>query len=69
MAIVKSFCGQTNRQMEKWTGQTPYGPDLSMRVHKIVGKGENTRYQHFLLFQQCFQKAFSLRTSKVITVG
>ena len=22
----------------------------------IVGKGENCGYQHFLLFQQCFQK-------------
>ena len=26
------------------------------RVEKIVGKGENTGYQYFLLFQQCFQK-------------
>ena len=27
------------------------------RVEKnIVGKGENAGYQHFLLFQQCFQK-------------
>ena len=24
---------------------------------KIVGKGENAGYQHFLLFPQCFQKA------------
>ena len=23
---------------------------------KIVGKGENAGYQHFLLFPQCFQK-------------
>ena len=27
------------------------------RVEKIVGKGENAGYQHFLLFPQCFQKA------------
>ena len=27
------------------------------RVENIVGKGENAGYQHFLLFQQCFQKA------------
>ena len=25
------------------------------RVENIVGKGENARYQHFLLFPQCFQ--------------
>ena len=25
-------------------------------VENIVGKGENTGYQHFLLFPQCFQK-------------
>ena len=27
------------------------------RKEKIVGKGENAAYQHFLLFPQCFQKA------------
>ena len=27
------------------------------RVENIVGKVENTGYQHFLLFPQCFQKA------------
>ena len=26
------------------------------RVEKIVGKGENAVYQHFLLFLSCFQK-------------
>ena len=26
-------------------------------AENIVGKGENAGYQHFLLFQQCFQKA------------
>ena len=25
-------------------------------VENIVGKGENAGYQHFLLFQQCFEK-------------
>ena len=25
------------------------------RVENIVGNGENAGYQHFLLFQQCFQ--------------
>ena len=34
------------------------------RVENIVGKGENAGYQHFLLFPQCFQKAFSLGVIK-----
>ena len=25
------------------------------RVENVVGKGENAGFQHFLLFQQCFQ--------------
>ena len=28
------------------------------KVEITVGKGENAGYQHFLLFTQCFQKAF-----------
>ena len=28
------------------------------RIENIVGKEENAGYQHFLLFLQCFQKAF-----------
>ena len=31
----------------------------------IVGKEENAGYQHFLLFPQCIQKAFSLGSVKV----
>ena len=34
-------------------------------VENIVEKGENASYQHFLLFPQCFQKAFSLGSLKV----
>ena len=30
------------------------------KIENIVGKEENAGYQHFLLFPQCFQKAFSL---------
>ena len=30
---------------------------LLKMVENIVGKEENTGYQHFLLFAQCFQKA------------
>ena len=29
------------------------------RVENIVGKRENSGYQHFLLFPQCNQKGFS----------
>ena len=35
------------------------------RVEKIVGKGENAGYQHFLLFPQCFQKASFSMSLKV----
>ena len=30
------------------------------RVENTVGNRENAGYQHFLLFPQCFQKAFTL---------
>ena len=33
-----------------------------------VGKGEIARYEQFLLFPQCFQKACFLGASKVVTV-
>ena len=32
---------------------------LGDKIENIVGKEENAGYQHFLLFPQCFQKAFS----------
>ena len=35
------------------------------RVENIVEKGENAGYQHFLLFQQCFQKLSTLGSLKV----
>ena len=38
---------------------------LSKRVKHTVGKGEIARYEQFLLFQQCFQKAFSQGRQKV----
>ena len=37
-------------------------------IENIVGKEENAGYQHFLLFPQCFQKAFSSSASKVVIV-
>ena len=38
------------------------------RIENVVGKEENAGYQHFPLFPQCFQKAFSSSASKVIIV-
>ena len=38
------------------------------RIENIVGKEENAGYQYFLLFLQCFQKAFSSSASKIIIV-
>ena len=35
------------------------------RVENTVGKGENTGYQHFLLFLQCFLKPYALGALKV----
>ena len=35
---------------------------FSKRVENTVGKGENARYEQFLLFPQCFQKACTVDT-------
>ena len=35
------------------------------KIENIVAKEENAGYQHFLLFPQCFQKAFSSGSLKV----
>ena len=40
------------------------GVQLSDRVENIVGKGENARYEQFLLFPQCFQKLSIVDASK-----
>ena len=37
-------------------------------VEYIVGKVENAGFQHFLLFPQCFEKAFFPETSKGVIV-
>ena len=41
---------------------------LSKRVENTVGKGEIARYEQFLLFPQCFQKACFLGASKGVIV-
>ena len=39
------------------------GRKLSKRVENTVGKGEIARHEQFLLFRQCFQKAYFLGAS------
>ena len=39
------------------------------KVENIVGKGENAGYQHFLFFQQGFQRAFSTESLKLRIAG
>ena len=41
---------------------------FSKRVENTVGKGEIARYEQFLLFPQCFQKAFFAGASKGVVV-
>ena len=38
------------------------------KVENTVGKGEIARYEQFLLFQQCFQKAYFPGASKGVIV-
>ena len=44
------------------------GRKLSKREENIVGKGEIARYEQFLLFPQCFQKACFPGASKGVIV-
>ena len=44
------------------------GRKLSKRVGNTVGKGEIARYEQFLLFPQCFQKACFPEAAKGFTV-
>ena len=45
------------------------GSKLSKRVENTVGKGEIARYEQFLLFSQCFQKACFPGAQKVSLIG
>ena len=45
------------------------GTKLSKRVENTVGKGEIARYEQFLLFPQCFQKACFPERQKVSLCG
>ena len=44
------------------------GRKLSKRVENTVEKGEIARYEQFLLFPQCFQKAYFPGASKGVIV-
>ena len=44
------------------------GRKLSKRVENTVGKEEIARYEQFLIFPQCFQKACFLGASKGVIV-
>ena len=44
------------------------GRKFSKRIEKTVGKGEIARYEQFLLFPQCFQKACFQGASKGVIV-
>ena len=44
------------------------GRKLSKRVENTVGKAEIARYEQFLLFPQCFQKASFPGASKGVVV-
>ena len=44
------------------------GRKLSKQVENTVGKGEIARYEQFLLFPQCFQKAYFPEASKGVIV-
>ena len=47
---------------------TKNGRKLSKWVENTVGKGEIARYEQFLLFPQCFQKARFPEASKAVIV-
>ena len=68
------FCGQTNGQTEKRTGQKLYAPDLSMRGHKRViifttycESISNSKYIHIRLrIHQPFSRTTFLISFKII---
>ena len=55
---------QTERVCRRQFQIVENGRMLSRRIENTVGKGENARYGQFLLFPQCFQKAFFPGASK-----
>ena len=66
MFYAKLFNPFPNNNFLSWTKLKAFADDklnagkikisVFERVENMAGKGENTGYQHFLLFPQCFQK-------------
>ena len=73
-----SFEPITRRQILDWSKLKEFADDnfkfeengrkLSKQVKDTVGKGEIARYEQFLLFPQCFQKACFPGASKGVVV-
>ena len=59
---------QTERVCRRQFKFDENGRKLSKQVENIVVKGEIARYEQFLLFPQCFQKACFPRASKGVIV-
>ena len=74
--VCKCFNSLPNGKIFDWSKLTAFADDeiyiaemmisLSDWGENIVGKRENSVYQHFLLFPQCFQK---LSLPEVLKVG
>ena len=66
LQITNSVSSLPNDNILNWSKLKAFADDkinvthtlefVLRRVENIVEKGENVGYQHFLLFQQCFQK-------------
>ena len=59
---------QTERVCRRQFQISKNGRKLSEQVENTVGKGEIARYEQFLLFPQCFQKACFPEASKGVIV-
>ena len=59
---------QTERVCRKHFKLDENGRKTSKQAENTVGKGEIARYEQFLLFPQCFQKACFPEASKGVVV-
>ena len=66
--IVLTHYQTTNFRLFQTERVDENGGKLSKRVENTVGKGEIARYEQFLLFPQCFQKACLPGASKGVIV-
>ena len=76
--ILKSFNPLLDDKILDWSKLKEFADDnfkfdensrkFFKQVENTVGKGESARYEHFLLFPQCFQKACFPGSSKGVIV-